>query len=160
MTVAIRKAEPDEMEALWLMGYDAWGRGDPRDRYLDRCRASEHYRSGFWYVLTASGAPVSSLIVYRSGFALPGSCAGIGSVATDPAHRGQGYGTTLVREVTRRLGEDGVRGVYLHSEVGAAFYAALGYRPTDPPGKDPGSICMVCAFGDAPQLSGYAPDYF
>ena len=160
MTTAVRTARPDELEALCLMGYDAWGRGDPRGRYLDRCRQSDHYRSGSWYVLTASGAPLSSLIVYRAGFTLPSGCAGIGSVATAPDSRGQGYATTLVREVTRRLGEDGVRGVYLHSEIGAAFYAALGYRPTDPPGEDSGSICMVHAFSDARELQGYAPDYF
>ena len=160
MTTAVRAARPDELEALWLMGYDAWGRGDPPDHYLDRCRQSEHYRSGAWYVLTASGTPVSSLIVYRVGFALPSGCTGIGSVATAPDSRGQGYATTLVGEVTRRLGEDGVRGVYLHSEVGAAFYAALGYRPTDPPGNDSGSICMVHTFRDARQLLAYEPDYF
>ena len=80
--------------------------------------------------------------------------------ATDPAQRGRGYGSTLVREVTRRLGEDGVRGVYLHSEVGAAFYGALGYRATDARGPDAGSVCMVYTFKDEADLVSYAPDYF
>ncbi len=160
MTTAVRRARPEELEALWLMGYDAWGREDSRDRYLDRCRDSDHYRSGEWFLLAATGTPVSGLIVYRTGFALPTACAGIGSVATEPAQRGRGYGTTLVREVTRRLGADGVHGVYLHSEVGAEFYAALGYRATDPPGTDVGSVCMVYTFVEKPGLVSYSPEYF
>ncbi len=68
-----RLARPEELEAVYLLGYDAWGEGAAEASYLAECRASPKYARGRWWVLVKDGAVVSALIVYRDAWGLPPS---------------------------------------------------------------------------------------
>jgi len=156
----IRTPEAREMDAVFMMGFDAWGDRKSRKRYLDGCRNSPHYRQGDWYVLASGADAVSSLITYRDLFRLPPGCHGIGSVATTPALRGQGHGSSLVRSVAGSLEAGGSRGVFLFSEVGERFYRKLGFERTANARHTNGSLCMVKLFSDDASLRVFMPDYF
>ena len=124
-----RKASPDELNAIFWMGFDAWGEGLSPTEYLASCHASQKYHSGVWYVLIVDNQPVSSLIVYRDRFGLGQGCFGIGSLATTPAMRGQGFGAHLLRGVTGMLLDSpGAVATFLHADIDHHFYERLGYR--------------------------------
>lgn len=156
----VRQASASEHEAIFMMGFDAWGDGATEAVYLERCRSSRHYHAGTWYVLAGDRGPVSSLIVYDRGWRLPANCHGIGSVATTPEQRGHGYASRLVTTVTRQLHAAGVEGVYLHADIDAAFYEAIGYRPVRRDQRPGNSVCMVHMKWSIERLLAHAPDYF
>ncbi len=85
-----REALPDEMERVYLMGFDVWGEDLSQVAYLELCRRSTKYRKGRWHVLTVEGEVVSSLIAYRDEFGLPPGCYGSGSIATPSVLRDRG----------------------------------------------------------------------
>ncbi|MBP0603806.1 GNAT family N-acetyltransferase [Aeromonas sanarellii] len=149
-----RKASPDELNAIFWMGFDAWGEGLSPTEYLASCHASQKYRSSVWYVLIVDNQPVSSLIVYRDRFGLGQGCFGIGSLATTPAMRGQGFGTHLLRGVTGMLldSPDAVA-TFLHADIDHHFYERLGYR------RIPGGDCMYFSHR-RPRYVGEPPTYF
>ncbi len=53
------------------------------------------------------------------------------SLAVPPASRGQGLGKALVAAVEHAAGQSGVRRLFLLTTTAQAFFAALGYVPTD-----------------------------
>jgi hypothetical protein len=60
------KARPEDMEKVYLMGLDAWGKEKSVQEYLDSCRDSPKYKCGEWHVLEdVEKSPVCSLIMYR-----------------------------------------------------------------------------------------------
>lgn len=143
------------MDRLYMMGYDAWGDGDDEATHLDDCRTSEKYAAGEWFVWDEAGQAVASLIVFKNRYQLASGCYGIGSVATAPDQRGQGYASALINAVVGLLAErDQARAVYLHSDIEPAFYRQLGfeYLQSD-------SRCMVRTIG-APVSLNCIPDYF
>ena len=160
METLIRTPEPHELETAFMMGFDAWGEGRSRERYLAGCRSSPHYLQGQWFVLARGGETVSSLITYQNLFRLPPACHGIGSVATVPACRGLGHGSRLVRSVVSGLAAAGSRGVFLFSEVGERFYRNLGFERTVNARHANGSLCMLNAFSGYASLRTHTPDYF
>lgn len=133
--------EAAHMMDAYAHGYDAWGDGASLSDYLKRCSSSDKYALGEWYGLliqstsqnstmkrTQSSTLVSSLILYRDGFSLPEGSVGIGSVATAPNHRRQGYARRLVHGVIQRVCCGDVDSVWLWSDINPAFYATLGFR--------------------------------
>jgi GNAT superfamily N-acetyltransferase len=54
---------------------------------------------------------------------------GIGAVFTPPERRGHGHASALVDELVTRAGKDGALLASLFSEIGADFYARLGFVP-------------------------------
>jgi GNAT superfamily N-acetyltransferase len=73
--------------------------------------------------------PVSSLIVYQDSFGLGQGCFGIGSLATTPAMRGQGFGAHLLCAVTNMLLSDpNTVATFLHADIDHHFYERRGYR--------------------------------
>ncbi|KDM91655.1 GNAT family N-acetyltransferase [Photobacterium galatheae] len=150
----LRKASENELDWIYRMGFDAWGNGLSMDAYLEGCRKSTKYQSGTWYVLTVDGQPVASLIVYSGQFALQDGCFGIGSVATAPEMRSQGYGSQIVRLVAQTLFEQhGAKAVYLHSDIGHAFYQKLGFSQIQ------GTNCF-CKSAHFFHLQSSVPSYF
>ena len=140
-----RRARPEDMDRVYLMGYDAWGEGAAVEEYLRGCRGSTKYRSGRWFVLCRDGTPVSSLLVH--GFPSWGErvVRGIGSVATGPAHRRRGFGSRIVRSAVSALaGRERAGVILLYSDIDPAFYEALGF--TRLPARfqgSPGSTLMA-----------------
>ena len=125
----VRQAKPDELAAIYLMGFDVWGEDLSHHDYLIECHSSDKYALGSWYVLLVDSVPVASLIVYAAQFGLAPQCYGIGSVATASEHRGKGYASQLVQSVTHALLEEkNAEAVFLHADISLGFYARLGYQ--------------------------------
>ena len=126
--LAHRVARPEELDAAYLMGLDAWGGGRGADEYLRTCRASPKYAAGTWFVLVEDGVPVASLLLHRDGFGLADGHVGIGSIATAPARRRRGLASMLVEGVVDDLRRGGTRAAWLFSDIDPAFYERLGFR--------------------------------
>ncbi len=156
-----RVARADELDAVYLMGCDAWGDGASTDAYLEACRASPKYAAGTWFVLVRDGAPVASLLLHRDGFGLADRHVGIGSVATVREHRGRGYGSALVRGVVDDLRRDGgTRAVWLFADIDPAFYARLGFERVAIPGSTCEEVCMVLFPMPDARFDAPTPRYF
>ena len=163
-----RRAKADEMDSVYLAGFDVWGGAQSKDQYLAGCRGSAKYARGTWYVLEdADGKPVSALITYE----LPGSVGqpvvGIGSIATDPNQRKKGHAAQLLCDVMRlHHPQDGKQVFYLHSDIDPHHYERLGFvRLPSRHQKKQGSVTMVCCPGEVREeiLSGpgfHPPVYF
>ena len=135
-----RPARPEEMDEVYLMGYDAWGAGDGADAYLAACAASPKYATGRWLVLEDGGILLSSLIVYDLG----GPAAGLGSIATAPERRGHGHASRLTAAAAGAIEGAGKSRIFLFSDIEPAFYERLGFRALPARfQRKPGSCCMV-----------------
>ena len=142
---AHRVARPDELDAAYLMGLDAWGEGLAPDEYLRTCRASPKYAAGTWYMLVEGDAPVASLLLHRDGFGLVDGHVGIGSIATASAHRRRGLASMLVGGVVDDLRRGGTRAAWLFPDIDPAFYERLGFRRREPIGASRDEVCMVAS---------------
>ena len=150
----IRKASHHELDAIYWMGFDAWGADLAPTEYLASCQRSKKYQSGVWYLLLVDKRPVSSLIVYRDQFGLGQGCFGIGSLATDPTMRGKGFGSHLLRGVTDMLLSDpNTVATFLHADIDHHYYEKLGYR------RIQSGDCMFSSRG-LPHYSAVPPTYF
>lgn len=136
----MRPARPEDMEAVYLLGYEPWGRGAAIDAYLADCRASEKYARGRWFVVELAGKVLSALVVYRDEWGLPPGAYGIGSLCTEPAVRRLGLAKALLRVVLAR--EAGT--AYLWADAVPDFYARLGFAPLPAERQTrPGSVLMA-----------------
>lgn len=116
---SVRLAASSDHNAIFLMGFDVWSENLSEEEYLFSCRESEKYKSGTWYVLEKEGGIVSSLIVYSLG----SDNYGIGSIATSPANRRQGFASELIREVIRQLEtEKNSISIFLYADIDSKFY--------------------------------------
>ncbi len=107
-----------------MMGFDVWSDGKHRDQYLEQCRSSTKYKRGKWYVLNTKDNEIeSSLITYQ----LASGTFGIGSIATPPEFRHQGFATQLVQEILSILTIEGAKVVYLFSDIKPEFYERHGF---------------------------------
>lgn len=158
--MGVREADIADLNAIYMMGFDAWGEGRTQADYLEACRRSGKYARGQWFVRDADGDAVSSLILYENTFDLPPDCYGIGSLATAPGHRSQGHASRLVTDLLGRLEGSPARGVYLFSEIGSGFYQHLGFEPVRVEQPYPDCLCMVRAFRDPESLLSTVPSYF
>lgn len=62
MEKTVREAQDNEMDQIYLMGFDAWSEGSSKDEYLEKCRNSQKYKKGTWHVLSNSKDLLSSMI--------------------------------------------------------------------------------------------------
>lgn len=145
METVYRRARAQEMEVIYLMGFDVWAGGASIGRYVEGCSNSPKYRAGDWYVLLADGTPVSSLLVHTFPSWGPHGVRGIGSVATDPVARRKGFARRIMHcaidDCTHRAGAEVL---LLYSDIGPAFYTSLGFVPLPEPYQGaPGSVLMA-----------------
>lgn len=142
----IRPASASELDAVYRMGYDAWGEGLGLDAYLASCRASPKYAAGVWWVLAGEdGRLESSLLAHEIPLPSGAPAVGLGSIATPPEQRGRGHASRLIAEVVRRREEDGTDVFFLFSDIAPAFYERFGFTTLGPCAKKPGSILMARA---------------
>lgn len=156
----IREGLQAERESFFLLGFDAWGEGKTEQEYLEALRPIARYDTGTWYVLDGVSGPAAALIVYRSGLNLPEGCWGIGSVATAPEYRRQGYAAVLIRHVIDLASCAAARGIYLFSGVDTAYYARFGFECVDAPQPERQAPCMLLALQAAGDLKNRVPDFF
>ncbi|MBI4056016.1 MAG: GNAT family N-acetyltransferase [Elusimicrobia bacterium] len=137
-----RTAQPNELDSVFMMGFDAWSGGKLKKQYLAGCHSSPKYRKGKWYVLTDSeGSLISSLITYR----LSVHVAGIGSIATPPALRNHGYASRLISGVISILEvRERVQDIFLFADIAPRFYKPFGFVPLPKRHQRyPDSVCMI-----------------
>src|SRR5580765_2422032 len=129
-----RTATPHDLELIetWIHAFEDEVvpealRGDPaqRHRRLESVLGSDEEGIWLWEV----GGQVVSL----SGFGGPTpNGIRIGPVYTPPEHRGRGYATTLVADLTRHQLAGGRRFCFLHTDLANptsnAIYVRIGYR--------------------------------
>jgi GNAT superfamily N-acetyltransferase len=104
-------------------------RGSSAHEAPDRPEMLRRLRAGrLWFWLDEAGEPVHLTGANPPAFGV----ARVGPVYTPPAHRGRGYASNAVAEVSRLLQADGAR-VCLYTDqanpTSNKVYAALGYRP-------------------------------
>ncbi len=151
----LRTAETNDYRQIFLMGFDEWAEDELEHSYLAQCHASQKYQQGRWYVLEHEAELVASLIVYRQGYDLPENCVGIGSVATEPSKRRNGYASFLIAAVCDKMREQEISAIYLHSDIDREFYEKLGFVCF----SSEFSKCMINCFGVLP-ASDKVPSYF
>ncbi|TGA99002.1 N-acetyltransferase [Sporolactobacillus shoreae] len=119
---SIRKADIDELNAVYMMGYDSWGKGLSKDDYIKLCHQSPKYPTGTWFILEEEGKLLSSLIIYH----LNNSLIGIGSVATAVDVRKQGNATILLKKIIDLFPKGTV--FCLYSDVEPKIYERIGFK--------------------------------
>lgn len=151
----IRKVKIEELDSVYLMGYDVWGEDLSVNEFLLECRNNSKYKLGCWYALIVNDKPAASLIVYSGQFGLAERCYGIGSVATVYEMRSKSFASYLVQSVTHKLfNEENARAVFLHSDIDAEFYEKLGYQCIQ------GSNCMMYEDQSSVSYEELMPSYF
>jgi N-acetylglutamate synthase-like GNAT family acetyltransferase len=149
-----RQVLAEELDEIFIMGYDAWGAGLPIDMYLDSCSASYKYKQGTFYVLEDDiGNLLSSCIVYplnAFGGVVSEQAVGIGSLATSARERHKGYATLLLGLLMTQLESEGVDSFFIHSEVHPRLYENLGFScaPEALRNKADGSVPMLRLSGN------------
>lgn len=143
----LRLVQPEDQATVLAFGYDAWGDGKTLADFIAGYEQSRNHLRGTRYLLeTLEGAPVAGLNTLRFRRGLMG----LASVATDPAHRGRGYSSLLVRgvmELHRFLHGD--PRFLLFSEVPPSVYERHGFRVL-PPEYQRFLPSVAMATGEAP----------
>jgi len=156
----IRKANTEEFDEIYMMGFAEWSSGASEIDYLNDCRNSAKYASGTWFVLSEGSKLLSSLIVYE----LAENNFGIGSISTAPQNQKHGYASKLITGVVsdiEKLHADCL--IFLYSDINAEFYEKFKFIKL-PMTKQryKNTSCMV--YGNDSQnyllKNEPAPDYF
>lgn len=112
-------------EGLTRQGYRAWNIAQSRTPWA-RTRLAR------LALVDADGRLLATLKRYRHDVRLDGRdgwMCGLGAIFTPPDLRGRGHATTLVEQVLDAARREGALLAGLFSEIGAEFYARLGFRP-------------------------------
>jgi predicted GNAT family N-acyltransferase len=140
-TNRFRKANPNELDQIYMMGVDVWAEGSALE-YLEACRISPKYARGQCYVLeNESGELISSLILYRLGL----TRFGIGSIATPKALRRNGSASQLISEVLQHIESESPEAeIFLYSDIAPEFYERFGFLRLPPTAQRfKTSTCMI-----------------
>ncbi len=156
----VREGRQDEREHFFMMGFDAWSGGKSEQAFLESLRPVQRYDDATWYVVDKDAEPVAALALYRRGLNLPAGCWGVGSVATAPAHRRQGYAAVLMRHVVALGHMRNARGIYLFSGVAPVYYQQFGFEFVTAQQAKEQDPCMVLAYRDREALLQAIPDFF
>jgi GNAT superfamily N-acetyltransferase len=121
--------------------YAEWGGGLTLEQFLERerrFRKTPWARGTIttWLLEDSSGRCLSSCETFRVESRWRGQAgisSGIASVYTEPAYRGKGYARELLVGVERETlkSDPGLHAQFLFSDIGSAYYEALGYGPRD-----------------------------
>lgn len=131
--LVVRRVSDEELDEVFLMGYDSWGANLPVEMYLESCHASYKYKLGEFYVLEdEEGNFLSSCIVYSLtafGGVVSENAVGLGSLATSATERHKGYATLLLSQLMAALEQKGVDAFFIHSDIHPKMYQNLGFEP-------------------------------
>lgn len=129
----VREAREEDLDTIYMMGYDVWGDDSPESDYIKECKKSVKYSSGKWYVLENNDRVLlSSLLIhdlnkYNCDTKL--EIKGIGSIATPFNLRKQGYASKLVEKIMSFLSEETSKDIwFLYSDIGVEFYNRLKFE--------------------------------
>ena len=143
----IRTMMPEDEEHCLAFGYDAWGAGLSVAEFVTSYETNKNHLRGTRYLMELPGGePVANLNTIRFARGL----VGLASLSVNPAYRGQGYGSTVVRAVMELLrSEDPSIRFMLFSEVKPTMYERLGFRRL-PDAAQPHLPSVAMITGDAP----------
>ena len=118
-------ANKDEMNSIYMMGFDTWSDGMTKKSYIESSSNSPKYKKGIWWLLeNEQGDIFCSLIVYQ----FENSVYGIGSIATPREMRSNGYASNLVKRVCIHLEQVlKAKTIYLYSDIRPSFYEKCGF---------------------------------
>ncbi len=126
----------DEIRAILAETHALWGEGMALDAYVAFVFAqmeSPWGRENFRYLVWKEGRVVlSSLKLYRLEVRFGARrmmLGGIGAVYTPCAQRGRGHARAMLAAVLDRVRAEGAGGALLFSDIGTAYYQALGFHP-------------------------------
>jgi GNAT superfamily N-acetyltransferase len=122
----VRTVMPEDEQDVLAFGYDAWGEGlSPQEFVANYATDKNHLRGTRYLMELPEGDLVANLNTIRFARGL----VGFASLSVNPAHRGQGYGSTVVRAVMELFrSEDPDIRFMLFSEVNPTMYERLGFR--------------------------------
>jgi GNAT superfamily N-acetyltransferase len=129
-------AEGSILDEILAATYEIWHEGLSREAYpryytgqLKTPWARSHLRR--WALVDGSRV-LASAKTYAFEASLDGRevrVFGIGAVFTQPAHRRRGCGRDLLQRLLHRAPDEGFDAALLFSEIGADYYAQLGFTP-------------------------------
>jgi GNAT superfamily N-acetyltransferase len=137
----LSEANEEEKAGRDVLSYEAWGAGLSAEQYLARERALRAHRwpaSGAmttWALRDGAGRIVASCETFAVPAALDGTPRGrayaVASVYAEPALRGRGHATALMRALgdELRARDPHALAAVLFSDVGVELYARAGYAP-------------------------------
>ncbi len=151
----LRPARESEIAAILAESHALWGAGLTVEAYRQmwaELRATAWGRRAFEYLVWAGedGEVLSSLKLYRPVVRLLGRTARaavIGAVFTPRTRRRRGYAAAMLRAVLDEARARGDNPALLFTDIGTAYYAALGFRAL--PGEE--------AWGKLPRSAVPAP---
>jgi len=136
----LRDASRAEGETILGQTAGIWSEGLEPPAYADWVRtllnSSWATAGNFRFlVLEAEGEVVSSMKLYRLSGRLaniPVTIGGVGAVFTIPEFRGRGHAAAMISLAHRVMAERGDAFSLLYSDIGATYYARIGYEEIDP----------------------------
>lgn len=127
----LQVASADERLQAFANVHEVWPVDpDPKEHVRKRA-ANPKYENATWYVGTLDGRVVASCGCYHVSVRIDGvverTCA-VGAVHTVPECRGRGFAPRLLSFAEGRERDAGKTFSLLYSDIGAVYYARLGYR--------------------------------
>jgi N-acetylglutamate synthase-like GNAT family acetyltransferase len=153
----IRKANQEEMNDIYMMGFDVWSDGMTKESYIESCSTSAKYKEGTWWlILNEQDVVASSLIVYQFDEFIYG----VGSIATPANMRSNGYASELLKQICFHLEQTlKATAIYLYSDIKPELYERCGFIKLDKSSqKYKYSICMLRSSTSPEPLT--TPKYF
>ena len=127
----IHEACDSEREAAFRNVYEVWPRGRTLDEHMEFRRHSPRHEWARWYVGVLDGQVVTSLGCHPMKFRIHGEVhegIGIAAVHTLSDFRRRGFAERLIEWVETRERAGGIQLAMLFSDIGAGYYARLGYQ--------------------------------
>ncbi|WP_396434137.1 GNAT family N-acetyltransferase [Limnohabitans sp.] len=133
--LSLRIARDSDMENIYMLGYSEWGEGMALDEYLDLCKNSIKYQKGTWVLFEdlKNKSPIVALICYQLAGVIDVPVVGIGSLATHPSLRKQGYASEALKTIMDIYDKNfGVQFLILFPDNETTIYETLGFICANP----------------------------
>ncbi|HEV8003871.1 MAG TPA: GNAT family N-acetyltransferase [Planctomycetaceae bacterium] len=125
-------ASADERLQAFANVHEVWPVDPDPKEHVRKRSANPKYENATWYVGTLDGRVVASCGCYHVSVRIDGvverTCA-VGAVHTVPECRGRGFAPRLLEFAESREREARKTFSLLYSDIGAPYYARLGYQP-------------------------------
>jgi predicted N-acetyltransferase YhbS len=139
--MSLTDADDAQIETVLEGTHALWSDGLDRGAYLAFVRALRQTawgrRGGYRFVVMPdeAGRILCAMKLYRfeaRAGGRPITVGGVGALFTPPDRRGRGHAARLLERAHEEMAARGDAASLLHSEIGDAYYARLGYRRLDP----------------------------
>jgi putative acetyltransferase len=122
----IRPEQPDDFDAIRALLNDAFAPSEIEAEIVDGLRSAGDHVPELCLVATHDGAIVGHVMLSQASVD-EHRALGLGPIAVDPAHQGEGIGAALMREAIRRARETDYALIALLGHP--AYYPRFGFAP-------------------------------